>query len=63
MPGARRHTLEKAGQLDPRLSVLDEEFDEAVLELEVGEAAHAAQAAQAAVAREEQAARAPRDRR
>ena len=28
-----RLTLERAGQLEPRVSVLDEEFDEAALEV------------------------------
>ena len=31
-----RTTLEGAGQLEPRISVLDEEFDEAALEVGVG---------------------------
>lgn len=31
-----RLTLEKAGQLEPRISVLDEEFDEAALEVRGG---------------------------
>ncbi|MEW5317765.1 MAG: hypothetical protein WDW38_009038 [Sanguina aurantia] len=31
-----RLTLEKAAALDPRISVLDEEFDEAVIEMEAG---------------------------
>ena len=34
-----RHTMERLGQLDPRLSVLDTEFDETALEAEAGEAA------------------------
>ncbi|PNW74942.1 hypothetical protein CHLRE_12g503400v5 [Chlamydomonas reinhardtii] len=42
-----RYTLEKLGQLDPRISVLDEEFDEAILELEAGEAAKQAAEMQA----------------
>lgn len=39
-----RLTLEKASALDPRISVLDEEFDEAVIEMEAGEAAQQAAA-------------------
>ena len=31
--------MERLGQLDPRLSVLDTEFDETALEAEAGEAA------------------------
>ncbi|KAG2445815.1 hypothetical protein HXX76_000419 [Chlamydomonas incerta] len=42
-----RYTLEKLGQLDARISVLDEEFDEAILELEAGEAAKQAAEMQA----------------
>lgn len=30
-----RLTLERAGQLEPRISVLDEEFDEAALEVRI----------------------------
>eukprot|EP00887_Chlorella_sp_A99_P000357 scaffold13.g357.t1 len=41
-----RATLEKAGQLEPRVSVLDEEFDEQALEEEQEEAAKAAAALQ-----------------
>lgn len=37
-----RLALEGTGQLDARISVLDEEFDEAVLELEAGDAARKA---------------------
>lgn len=40
----RRLTLEKAAALDPRVSVLDEEFDEAVIEMEAGQAAQQAAA-------------------
>ncbi|KAG1668727.1 hypothetical protein FOA52_014273 [Chlamydomonas sp. UWO 241] len=42
-----RHTMERMGQLEPRVSVLDDEFDEAVLEAsaEAGEAQAAATAA------------------
>jgi hypothetical protein len=32
-----RYALEKAGQLDPRISVLDEEFDEAAIEAEAAQ--------------------------
>jgi hypothetical protein len=46
-----RLTLENSKQLDPRLSVLDTEFDEAALEQEAGEAAkQAAEAAAASIA-------------
>ena len=31
-----RLTLERAGQLEPRISVLDEEFNEAELEVRLG---------------------------
>lgn len=41
-----REILEKTNQLDPRISVLDDEFDEAILELEAGEAAAQAAALQ-----------------
>ena len=37
--------MEKLGQLDPRLSVLDAEFDETALEAEAGQAAQQAAAA------------------
>ncbi|KAF5841593.1 PRP38 family-domain-containing protein [Dunaliella salina] len=37
-----RYALEKTGQLDKRVSVLDEEFDEAMLEQETGTAAERA---------------------
>ena len=40
-----RYTMEKLGQLDPRLSVLDAEFDETALEAEAGQAAQQAAAA------------------
>jgi hypothetical protein len=36
-PPPRRYALEKAGQLDPRISVLDEEFDEAAIEAEAAQ--------------------------
>lgn len=39
--------MEKLGQLDPRISVLDAEFDETALEAEAGQAAQ--QAAEAAI--------------
>lgn len=37
-----RRMLETIGQLDPRQSVLDDEFDEAALEAEAGDAARQA---------------------
>lgn len=51
-----RVTLERLSQLEPRLSVLDEEFDEAALEVEAGEAQKEAEQAAAAAERERQAA-------
>ncbi|EFN52507.1 hypothetical protein CHLNCDRAFT_49093 [Chlorella variabilis] len=49
-----RTTLEGAGQLEPRISVLDEEFDEAALEEQQEEQAAALQQAAAAAAAAEQ---------
>ncbi|PRW20472.1 chloroplastic isoform X1 [Chlorella sorokiniana] len=49
-----RLTLERAGQLEPRVSVLDEEFDEAALEEEQEEQAAALEAQQREAAEGEQ---------
>mmetsp|Transcript_25344 Transcript_25344/g.60290 ORF Transcript_25344/g.60290 Transcript_25344/m.60290 type:complete len:361 (-) Transcript_25344:72-1154(-) len=47
-----RNVYESQGQLDPRQSVLDEEFDEALLEEEAGHAARAAARLEAEIADE-----------
>ncbi|GAB4815257.1 hypothetical protein N2152v2_002303 [Parachlorella kessleri] len=57
-----RVTLERVGQLEPRISVLDEEFDEAALEEEAGDAAQAAAALEREMAREAEEQQEPRRR-
>lgn len=49
-----RLTLEKSGQLEARVSVLDEDFDELALEEEAGRAAQQAQQLEAEVLREKE---------